>query len=127
MDEDFDILPREALIRRLHETESRLAESRQENTRIRKTNEFLSAIFFKSPTACAKLTPEGSIEAINDKVSEILGLKPEEILHTNLLEQLPEPRAQTFRRLVRNLTPARNLFYFYLHHTLPDKVMRAYL
>lgn len=127
MDEDFDILPREALIRRLHQTERELAESRQENTRLRKTNEFLSAIFFKSPTACVKLTPEGTIEAINDKVSELLGLRPEEILHTNLLEQLPEARAQTFRRLVRNLTPANNLFYFYLHHTLPDKVMRAYL
>lgn len=127
MDEDLEILPREALIRRLHETELQLAESRKENNRLRKKNEFLSAIFFKSPTACVKLTPEGCIEVINDKVGEILGYKAEEILHTNLLDRLPEARAQVFRQFVRNLTPANNLFYFYIHHTLPDKVMRAYL
>lgn len=127
MDEDFDRLPREALIRRLRETERQLTASRKENIQLRKKNEFLSAIFFKSPTACIKLTPEGTIEAINDKVCSLFGYKPEAILHANLLKRLPPDRAQKFKQSVGNLTPDNNLFYFYFHHTPPDKVMRAYL
>lgn len=127
MDENLDKLPREELLKRLHQTNFRLVESREENARLRKENEFLTATFLKAPTACVKLTPEGSIEALNEKVCEIFGYAREEILHTDLLKQLPEERAAVFRNFVRQLTPHNNVFYFYLHHTLPDKVMRAYL
>lgn len=127
MDEDLDKLPRAELLRHLRETDLRLAEAQKENTRLRRKNEFLTATFYKSPVACVKLSPEGTIEAINEKVCEIFGYTYEETLHTNLLERLPADRAEVFRNFVRKLTPDNNLFYFYFHHTLPDKVMRAYL
>lgn len=127
MDDDFDRFSREELILRLRDAERREAELQQENQWIRKKNEFLVASFFKAPTACAKLSPEGRIEVVNDKVIEVFGYKREELVHTNFLESLPPERARMFRSFVRKLTPSQPAFYFYLHHTMPDKVMRAYL
>lgn len=127
MDEDFDRLSREELILRLRDAERQKDELQQQYERMQKKHEFLFDSFFKSPTACVKLSPDGYIEVMNEQVFEIFGYKREEVLHTNFLERLPRERAELFRHFVRNLTPARTTFYFYLHHTMPDKVMRAYL
>lgn len=127
MDEDFDRLSREELIFRLLDAERQNAELQQENRRMQKKSEFLLASFFKAPTACVVLSPEGCIEVINDKVIEIFGYEREKVLSTNFLEKLPPERVRVFRDFVCSLTPSQNTFYFYFHHTMPDKVMRSYL
>lgn len=127
MEDDFTTLSHTELIRELRHARQQLAEVRRENEELTAANTFLSNSFMKAPTACIRLDLEGVIRQVNDRVSDIFGHSREALIGRNFLSILPADRRMKFQEFMRQLSPENNMFYFYVHHRMPDKVLRAYL
>lgn len=104
-----------------------LAEVMQQKEELAEQNAFLLNSFLKAPTACIRLGLEGTILNINEQVTELFGYVREEMTGRNFFTILPPERAEKFKELALQLSPARNTFYFYIHHRMPDNVLRAHL
>ncbi len=127
MEDDLTTLSRDELCCEIRALRRQLAEVRLQNEALTGKNAFLLNSFLKAPTACIRMRPDGIIRNINDRVTEIFGFSREELVGRNFLAILSPDRRQKFQEFVRQLCPEKNMFYFYIHHHMPDKVLRAYL
>lgn len=127
MEDDFTALSHTQLIRELRHTRELLTGVMRQNEELTRRNTFLLNSFLKAPTACIRLGLDGIIQNVNDRVSDIFGRSREEWVGQNFLAILPPERVKKFQEFMHRLSPENNMFYFYVHHRMPDKVLRAYL
>lgn len=127
MEDDLTTLSRQQLIRELRALRQELTDVRRQNEELAGRNAFLLNSFLKAPTACIRMQLDGVIQNINDQVTAIFGFSREELIGRNFLGVLTPDRRKKFQELARQLSPEKNMFYFYIHHQMPDKVLRAYL
>lgn len=117
---DYDTLSREDLIDLLEKT-------RQERDALSRQSLFYRDFFKSIPLPCASFYPDGRVIEVNQGVCKLFDAPEEELVGSNILDRLPAGQAQGTLANIRDLTPARNTFYQYIHHTLPGKNVRSYL
>ena len=127
MEDDLTTRSQNELICELRALRERFTSLSRQNEELVDRNTFLSNSFMKAPTACIRMRPDGIIQTINDQVSDIFGFGRDKLIGRSFLDILPADRQKKFLEFVRQLSPEKNMFYFYVHHQMPDKVLRAYL
>lgn len=127
MEDDLTTQRHTELICQVNRLGQQLAQAMQQKEELARQNAFLLNSFLKAPTACIRLGLDGTILNINERVTELFGYAREAMVGRNILALLPPERAEKFKGFARQLSAEKNMFYFYIHHRMPDNVLRAHL
>lgn len=124
---NYDILPKEELLRLLQERDEELLASKKEVERLNGDKKHLSFSFDQAPIACITLTPEGVITSANKCVCSILYMDLDKIIGSNLHDLLPKYRSDSLRDIIAGLGLENRTYHFYTHHLSENGILRAYL